>query len=60
MPPKGKTNIDYGPLPKNVICPAYNSTTSQANRSDSAEVIYRFRQLSPDDQQAVIEFLKQL
>lgn len=60
VPPKGKTNIDYGPLPKNVICPAYNSTTSQANRSDSAEVIYRFRQLSPDDQQAVIEFLKQL
>ena len=43
-----------------VICPAYSSATSQTNRSDSREVIYRFRQLSPDDQQAVIEFLKQL
>jgi hypothetical protein len=42
------------------ICPAYNSTTSQNNRSDAREVIFRFRQLSPDDQQAVIEFLKQL
>jgi len=42
------------------ICPAYNSATSQTNRSDAREVIYRFRQLSPDDQQAVIEFLKQL
>jgi len=60
VPPKGKTNIDYDPSPKGDICPAYNSATSQANRSDSAEVIYRFRQLTPDDQQAVIEFLKQL
>ena len=61
VPPKGETsNIDYGSSPEEVICPAYNSPTSLANRSDSAEVIYRFRQLSPDDQQAVIEFLKQL
>jgi hypothetical protein len=43
-----------------VICPPYNSATSQTNRSDAAEVIYRFRQLRRDDQQAVIEFLKQL
>jgi hypothetical protein len=42
------------------ICPAYGSTTSQKNRSDSREVIWRFRELSSEDQQAVIEFLKQL
>jgi hypothetical protein len=60
VPPNGESNIDYGPSPQDVICPAYNSATSQNNRSDAREVIYRFRQLSPDDQQAVIEFLKQL
>ena len=61
MPPKGSdTNIDYGKSPKAVICPPYKSATSQTNRSDAAEVIYRFRQLGRDDQQAVIEFLKQL
>ena len=43
-----------------VICPAYNSATSQTNRSDAREVIRRFRELSSDDQQALIEFLKQL
>jgi hypothetical protein len=60
-PSKGsETNIDYGPNPDEVICPAYDTPTSQTNRSDAAEVIYRFRQLSADDQQAVIEFLKQL
>jgi hypothetical protein len=42
------------------ICPDYSSTTSQTNRSDSREVIRRFRELSSEDQQAVIEFLKQL
>ncbi len=53
------TNINYGKSPKKaaaVICPAIDSD----NRSDAREVIYRFRQLSADDQQAVIEFLKQL
>jgi hypothetical protein len=59
VPPE-TTNADYGPSPKAVICPAYNSTTSQTNRSDAREVIRRFRALSSDDQQAVIEFLKQL
>lgn len=54
------TNIDYGSSPADVICPAYNSTVSQTNRSDSREVIRRFRSLSPQDQQALIEFLKQL
>jgi len=43
-----------------VICPPYDSATSQTHRSDAREVIYRFRQLSAGDQQAVIEFLKQL
>ena len=58
--PQETTNVDYGAKPKDVICPAYNSATSQTNRSDAREVIRRFRQLSSDDQQAVIEFLKQL
>jgi hypothetical protein len=51
-----ETNLDYGSSPKDVICPAVDSV----HRSDAREVIYRFRHLSPDDQQAVIEFLKQL
>jgi hypothetical protein len=42
------------------ICPPYDSSVSQRNRSESREVIRRFRALTPDDQQAVIEFLKQL
>jgi hypothetical protein len=42
------------------ICPDYSSTTSQTNRSDSREVIKRFRELRSEDQQAVVEFLKQL
>jgi len=42
------------------ICPAHSNTTSQTNRSDSREVIRRFRELSLGDQRAVIEFLKQL
>jgi len=42
------------------ICPSYSSATSPTNRSDSREVIRRFRELSFEDQQAVIEFLKQL
>ena len=55
--PKEKTNVVETATD---ICPTYSSATSQTNRSDSREVIYRFRQLSSDDQQAVIEFLKQL
>jgi hypothetical protein len=58
--PSKTTNVDYGSSPKDVICPPYDSATSQTNRSDSREVIRRFRELSPEDQQAVIEFLKQL
>ena len=58
VPPS--TNVSYGPSPQGVICPPYASTTSQTNRSDSRLSIRRFRALSPEDQQAVIEFLKQL
>jgi hypothetical protein len=58
--PQETTNVDYGASPKAVICPAYHSATSQTNRSDAREVIRRFRELSSEDQQAVIEFLKQL
>jgi hypothetical protein len=58
--PPEATNVSYGPSPEDVICPPYDSATSQTYRSDSREVIRRFRGLSPEDQQAVIEFLKQL
>jgi hypothetical protein len=58
--PPAATNVHYGSSPQDVICPPYASPTSQTNRSDSREVILRFRKLSPDEQQAVIEFLKQL
>ena len=58
--PQGATNVSYGSSPQDVICPPYNSATSQRNRSDARQVILRFRKLSSEDQQAVIEFLKQL
>jgi Di-haem oxidoreductase, putative peroxidase len=58
VPPS--TNVSYGPSPQDVICPPYASTTSRTNRSDSRLSIRRFRALSAEDQQAVIEFLKQL
>jgi hypothetical protein len=58
--PSGNTNVNYGASPADVICPAYDTTVSQMNRSDAREAIYRFRSLSPQDQRAVIEFLKQL
>lgn len=53
--PKEKTNVVETAAD---ICPAYDSKNT--NRSDAREVIFRFRQLSAEDQQAVIEFLKQL
>ncbi len=58
--PSEATNVSYGPSPQDVICPPYDIATSQTNRSDSREAILRFRELSREDQQAVIEFLKQL
>src|SRR5713101_784781 len=42
------------------ICPPYDSATSQQNRSQARKVMKRWRSLSDSDQQAVIEFLKQL
>jgi hypothetical protein len=59
VPPEA-TSVSYGPSPQDVICPPYEGATSQTNRSDSREVILQFRELSREDQQAVIEFLKQL
>jgi hypothetical protein len=44
----------------NDICPPYDSQTSIRNRSEAREVIRRYRALIPEDQQALIEFLKQL
>jgi len=59
-PVPASTNVSYPSPPQGVICPPYASTTSQTHRSDSRLSIRRFRALSPDDQQAVIDFLKQL
>jgi hypothetical protein len=52
--------VSYGSSPQDVICPHYDSATSKTHRSDAREVIRRFRALSREDQQALIEFLKQL
>jgi Di-haem oxidoreductase, putative peroxidase len=52
--------IDYGPSPKDVICPPYNSEISNTRRSEAREVMARFRSLTPDDQQAMIDFLREL
>lgn len=72
-PDDSKTSADGGcPLPPggrvgqvrysnaDDVCPSYGSAVSQRNRSESREVIRRFRALTPADQQALIEFLKQL
>src|SRR5437588_3728289 len=60
-PPAGaNSNVSYGLSPEDVICPHYGSAISKSHRSDAREVIRRFRALSPEDQQALIEFLKQL
>jgi len=61
VPPAGAdSNVSYGLSPEEVICPRYGSVISKSHRSDAREVIRRFRALSPEDQQALIEFLKQL
>ena len=63
VPPDGSGtvgNVNYGSSPAAVICPPYDSDLSQTHRSEAREVIRRFRALSPEDQQALIEFLKQL
>jgi CxxC motif-containing protein (DUF1111 family) len=51
-------DIKYGS--KEDICPPYDSETSQRNRGEAREVIRRYRSLTPEDQKALIEFLKQL
>ena len=66
VPPNGKVInkignvIDYGSSPKDVICPPYDSDLSTTRRSEAREVTARFRALSPADQQAMIDFLKEL
>ena len=61
VPPPGTSiNVAYGASPRDVICPSYASDTSRANRSEAKEVIRRYRALSPEDQQALIDFLKEL
>jgi hypothetical protein len=42
------------------ICPSHGSDISRANRSDARAVIARYRSLPAEDQQAIVEFLKQL
>jgi CxxC motif-containing protein (DUF1111 family) len=42
------------------ICPEYDSDVSKHNRSEARQVIRRYRALSPEDQEALIAFLKQL
>jgi hypothetical protein len=65
VPPGGKVAnkignvIDYGSSPEDVICPPYTSAPT-THRSEAREIIRRFRSLSPSDQQAIIEFLKEL
>jgi CxxC motif-containing protein (DUF1111 family) len=59
-PPGAVLNVSYSGNPANVICPPYTSPLSTTHRSDAREVIRRYRSLSPSDQQAMIEFLKQL
>ena len=54
------SNVFYGSSPADAICPKYDGAVSKINRSDAREVIRRFRSLSPEDQKALIEFLKQL
>jgi mono/diheme cytochrome c family protein len=66
VPPGGKVVnkignvIDYGASPADVICPPYTSDLSATHRSEAREVIRRFRSLQPSDQQAIIDFLKEL
>ncbi len=58
VPPAGEAIEE---LPgADVVCPPYESDTSRIHRSDSREAILRFRELGREDQQALIEFLKQL
>ncbi|MBE9005036.1 hypothetical protein IQ259_08285 [Fortiea sp. LEGE XX443] len=66
VPPGGKVVnkignvVDYGPSPKDVICPPYSSPLSTTHRGEAREVMARFRSLTPNDQQAIVDFLREL
>jgi hypothetical protein len=60
LPAGGKVGEIHYAGGANDICPPYDSALSRGNRSEAREVIRRYRALSPRDQQALIEFLKQL
>jgi hypothetical protein len=66
VPPGGKVVnkignvIDYGASPADVICPPYSSARATTHRSEAREVMRRFRSLQPSDQQAILDFLKEL
>ncbi|MCC5636422.1 hypothetical protein LC593_11235 [Nostoc sp. CHAB 5844] len=52
--------VDYGPRPQDVICPPYSSPLSNTRRSEAKESIARFRRLTPNDQRAILAFLREL
>ena len=66
VPPGGKVVnkignvLDYDSSPADVICPPYANGLSNTHRSEAREVIRRFRSLQAGDQQAIIDFLKEL
>jgi CxxC motif-containing protein (DUF1111 family) len=59
VPPTRIPEVRY-PGGASDICPSFGATTSASQRSDARAVIARYRSLSVEDQQAIIEFLKQL
>ena len=56
----GGDQLDYGPSPKRRHLPGLWQRHLANQPERFGEVVLRFRELSPEDQQAVIEFLKQL
>ncbi len=60
VPPGGQLGAVTYPNGAADICPSYGSAASEQNRGEARGVIARFRSLSAEDQQAVIDFLKQL
>jgi hypothetical protein len=69
VPPGGATRVgnivyvdpdDPGATPADLICPSYESDRSRTRRGEAREVIGRYRALSGEDQQSLIDFLKEL
>ena len=60
VPSGGRIGVSYGLSPEDVICPPYVNPPPGSTRSEAREVIRRFRALSSEDQQSLIEFLKEL